>query len=198
MTQYDHRGRPKEFDENTVVNAAMVSFWTQGYEACSLADLLNATGLSKSSFYQSFGSKKHMFVTSLNYYSEVETAALRNLIHDARDGKAFFRDLIDSFCNKTTPHWRAGCLIANTAAEFGQEDPDIAQALKKGLTNFRQTFEMALVKGQEDGSLPSNKPVTDRASYALVALNGLRTMVKAGMDDAQIRKAGNMILMTLE
>jgi AcrR family transcriptional regulator len=198
MIQHDHRGRPKEFDESVVVNAAMLSFWTKGYEACSLTDLLDATGLSKSSFYQSFGNKKQMFLTSLAYYCDTETAILRTLIHEAADGKAFFRDLIDSFCNKSVPHWRAGCLIANTAAEFGQDDPEIARALKNGLDGFRVTFELALQKGQEDGSLPSNKPVADRASYALVALNGLRTMVKAGMDETHIRKAGNMILMTLE
>ena len=61
-------GRPRQFDEEQVLDAAMKAFWANGYEATSLADLVSVTGLHKGSLYQAFGDKHSLFVQTLNRY----------------------------------------------------------------------------------------------------------------------------------
>ena len=60
-------GRPREFDEDAVLTAAMDAFWRQGYEATSLSDLCACTGLHKGSLYQAFGGKHELFMKSLEH-----------------------------------------------------------------------------------------------------------------------------------
>jgi TetR/AcrR family transcriptional regulator, transcriptional repressor for nem operon len=197
MTKTQHQGRPKQYVKEHVIDAAMQSFWQKGYDGCSMDDLLEATHLSKSSFYQSFGNKKQVFLMTLAHYSDRENEAMQRSISEAITGYQFFENLIESIVAKTVPHWESGCLIANTASEFGQNDPQIGSALKHAIDNFVQTFASAIVKGHADGTISKDQNSEDLAHYLIVALNGLRTMSKAGMENSYIRKAGRMILKTL-
>ena len=61
-------GRPREFDVEQVLEAAMQAFWANGYEGTSLTDLVAATGLMKGSLYQAFGDKHSLFIQTLNRY----------------------------------------------------------------------------------------------------------------------------------
>jgi len=150
MRDIRHQGRPKEHDTNAVMDAATLSFWQKGYDGCSLHDLMESTGLSKSSFYQSFGNKKQMFIMTLVHYSEREILAMEKNIKAAVTGYGFFEALVESFVTKTASHWKAGCLIANTSSEFGQNDPEIGAALTTAIDNYVRTFASAITKGQDD------------------------------------------------
>ena len=93
-------GRPREFDTDDVLEAAMQCFWSNGYESTSLADLVAATGLHKGSLYQAFGDKHSLFIRSLKRYlsdvraqktamlaaAESPLAGVRNLSHGFIDG----------------------------------------------------------------------------------------------------------------
>ena len=65
-------GRPREFDEDTVLEAAMEAFWSKGYEATSLAELCTCMGLNKGSLYQAFGDKHTLFMRALKAYADRE------------------------------------------------------------------------------------------------------------------------------
>ena len=65
-------GRPREFDEEVVLTAAMEAFWRKGFEATSLVDLTKATGLNKASLYRVFGDKHQLFMSALKNYSDIE------------------------------------------------------------------------------------------------------------------------------
>jgi TetR/AcrR family transcriptional repressor of nem operon len=66
-----------QFDPGQALASAMSLFWRKGYEATSLQDLLKATGLSKSSLYQTFGSKRALFERSLDLYRREMVARMR-------------------------------------------------------------------------------------------------------------------------
>ena len=62
--------RPREFDELEALDQATKVFWTHGYNGTSLVDLTNAMGISKSSFYDTFGGKRDLYLKTLDYFTE--------------------------------------------------------------------------------------------------------------------------------
>ena len=69
--------RPREFDTTEALSQAMQVFWSKGFKATSLNDLLDAMGLSKSSFYDTFGSKHEVFLETIEHYKKTMTAQMR-------------------------------------------------------------------------------------------------------------------------
>ena len=59
--------RPREFDEGVVLDAAVQCFWAHGYEAASVKDLMERTGLTAASLYNAYGDKRAMFRTALDH-----------------------------------------------------------------------------------------------------------------------------------
>ena len=88
-----------EFDPEVALAKAMGVFWSQGYEATSTTDLMSAMGLSKSSLYQTFGSKRELFVRCLDHYSDNSSRRLREKLDDADSGKQFLIDFFGRLIN---------------------------------------------------------------------------------------------------
>lgn len=180
-------GRPLTYDTDHVLDEAMALFWQSGFEATSLSDLVEVMHLSKSSFYQGFGSKHNLFVQCLERYRTQTTAMLRDRLSLAESGHQFVADTlawaIEEVFADLDPK---GCLIMNTASEFSQRDPQIAELVHEGLETYRAIFEEAVVRGQQEGGIRADKEAGVLASYLVTTMSGLRTMVKAGTDRAAL------------
>jgi TetR/AcrR family transcriptional repressor of nem operon len=180
-------GRPAEFEHDAVLDTAMELFWQRGYEATSLADLLDVMGLSRSSFYRSFKSKHELFLCCLDRYRVKTTADLRQRLDRAASGRDFIEEAlywaIEEVVESADPR---GCLIMNTATEFAQRDGPISRAVADGLDDYRAIFLEAIERGRAEGSI--EPPQDDRlmANYLVTTMSGLRTMVKAGTDGATL------------
>ena len=61
-------GRPRKAEPQVALAAAMNAFWEKGFEATSMSDLTEATGLHKASLYKTFGDKHQLFVSALKLY----------------------------------------------------------------------------------------------------------------------------------
>ena len=94
-------------------------FWRKGYGATSLQDLVGAMGLSRSSFYQAFGSKHQLFLTCLERYEEATALDLITRLDGATTGREFIEDTllwaIEEVIEGADPK---GCLVVNTANEL--------------------------------------------------------------------------------
>ena len=79
-------GRPREFNTEEALEKAMKVFWAQGYEAASLHDLTRAMAISKSSFYDTFGSKHDLFISAIKHYNKtVASRLISEIIRQAPD-----------------------------------------------------------------------------------------------------------------
>ena len=146
--------RVKEFDEDKFLDIVMKLFWKQGYEATSMKDIVEKTGLLKGSIYGAYGSKKDLFMLALERYGKqrskryyVEGGALEYL-------KTFFEGLVADF---EKPRGKKGCLVMNSCIEFGRPDSEQSKAanmwLQKTEANFKNVMQVAVDTGQVDANL---------------------------------------------
>lgn len=191
-------GRPLEYDPDAALEAAIQLFWEHGYEATSMSDLLKAMGLSKSSLYQGFGGKKELFLRCMARYSESVGGRLRSQLEQAASGLEFIRELLlHAAIEASKSECRRGCLLMNTASEFAQADPEIAARVVSGFEGLREILRLAVERGQEEGHIASDQDAYGLAGYLMSTIAGLKTVVKGGADDRQVREIVEISLRAL-
>ncbi len=175
--------RPKEFDTQEVLDQALQVFWSKGYEASSLTDLLGAMGLSKSSFYETFGSKHELYLAALDRYRDTEGASLIALLEGPTPARAAietaFGHLIEAAKAKGE---KRGCFLNNCATELGAHDPQAAGRVAQGMARIEQAFARAVARGQTAGEIASERGAEELGRYLYCILLGLTVMAKAGRD----------------
>ena len=119
--------RPREFNPDDAVEQAMQAVWSKGYEATSLSDLTRAMGISRSSFYETFGSKHGLFLEAIERYRD--TTVERAVAELEGDGPAraaiagVFGRVVDNAVGRGD---RRGCFVCNCATEVSPHDPEAA------------------------------------------------------------------------
>jgi len=191
-------GRPLEFDPNNVLDAAMHVFWRNGFEATSLQDLLKSMSLSKSSFYQTFSSKEKLFHQCLKHYQEQIVTKLEFDLNEANSGIEFIQHAFSSIANEARKeNEQKGCLVINTANEFGQKNNEIASLVRQSLEKFESIFLQAIKQAQNEGAIAKTKNAKVLAQYLVGNMGGIKSMVKAGMNKKQINQIVNVVIESL-
>lgn len=138
--------RTLEFDRDAAVRAARTVFWRHGYAEASLPDLEQATGLGRSSIYNSFGSKRGLFDAAVqSYLDEVIRPRLRPLQQDEVEPGAIthYLDGLAAAFSRGTAARQSGCLLVNTAGTNLATDGDIARII----TDYRRELHSAIGNG---------------------------------------------------
>ena len=188
-----------EFDPHTALAQAMAVFWANGYEATSTTDLMSAMGLSKSSLYQTFGSKQQLFTQCLDHYAKQAAEHMRTELADAKSGKQFLINLFHGVIDPgRQPEKLRGCFLVNTACEFGDNDKKIGPLLKSKVERNRQVLQEAIEQGQRAGEIPKHKDAKYLSSFLMTSLCGLRVMGKLNTDDAALVPVIDQILQQLD
>jgi TetR/AcrR family transcriptional repressor of nem operon len=192
-------GRPLEYDPEKALNAAMQVFWSQGYWATSVHDLLAAMDLSKSSLYQGFGGKKKLFIRCIDRYRDRMSEAFAGLRGEAGSELSFVeRILLSAAAEARQPEQlRRGCLLMNTATEFAQKDRQVAGHVAAGFEGLRSVFRAAVLRGQEAGDIAKDRDPDVLANYLLSSLGGIKTVVKGGMAEREVKEVVAVILKAL-
>jgi AcrR family transcriptional regulator len=137
--------RTQSFDRDTVVRAARTLFWTVGYESASIPELETATGLSRSSIYNAFGSKRGLFDAAVqSYLDEVVRPRLRPLTGGTVAPGAiidYLQGLRDAFGTLTSMPASHGCLLVNAAGAPIAQDPKVAQVIADYRAELRDAFD---------------------------------------------------------
>jgi AcrR family transcriptional regulator len=139
--------RTQSFDRDTVVRAARALFWRTGYESTSIPELEAATGLSRSSIYNAFGSKRGLFDAAVDsYLTEVVRPRLRPLTAQHVEPSAladYLTGLRAAFQNLESMPAANGCLLINTAGAPIADDPQVARVI----ADYRAELRDAVVRG---------------------------------------------------
>jgi TetR/AcrR family transcriptional repressor of nem operon len=190
--------RPKEFDREEALSAAMQVFWTKGYEATSLDDLLGAMKIGRQSLYDTFGDKRALFMAALERYRALTDAYLRTCLSDAPTVKAAFQRLFMQVVDEPESHQRRGCLLVNSAVELAPHDPATAQVVGDYQRATERLFRRGLELAQKRGEVSAERDVRALARYLVSALQGLRVTAKADPNKAALRDVVNVALGALD
>jgi len=191
-------GRPREFDIDRALEAATQQFWTVGYEATSLQDLLKSMGLSKSSLYQTFGNKHELFIRCLDHYQQSMVDKLNEQLDSSDSVKQFIDNFLEGvIAEAKNSSGRKGCLLVNTANELSQRDTDIAKAVTDGTGNVAKLFQQAIELGKQKKEISVDTPTEHLVSYLITAISGLRTMIKASAETSTLKPVTDLIIKTL-
>lgn len=192
--------RPRAFDTEEALEKALGVFWAKGYEAASLCDLTQAMGISKSSFYEAFGSKRELFLATLDRYNEREARRqARELIEGAESLKAGIAAVFDHQIEVMAGRGdRRGCFLNNCAVEMAPHDPAALAKVSAGLGLMEEAFLEAIERGQAAGEISSRHGAAALARYLTGALNGLIVLAKAGRDRLALREVARIALAALD
>lgn len=174
----DRMARPREFDEEMVLDAAIQCFWAQGYESTSVKDLMERTGLTAASLYNAYGDKRAIFRTALDRYIETSIGARirRCEALPPRDAiQAFFEDIIR---RSLTDRDRKGCMVVNSALELAPHDDEFREIVAKALRRIEAFFLLCVKKGQAEGTIASVQPAARLAQHLLGVLMGVRVLAR--------------------
>jgi AcrR family transcriptional regulator len=178
-------GRPREFNVDAALDTLLSLFWTRGYEATSLLDMVDATGLSKSSLRAAFGSKDGIYAAAMTRYDEqVATVVIDTL----RSGSAGLDDL-HALVDMQSRIFRSslgsnGCAATNTAAELGRGHPGAVQMHAQFRRRLREAFiatlERAVARGEIDDAATA-----ERAELLITLFFGSAVLTRAGASRAE-------------
>lgn len=176
--------RCREFDIDDALDQALNAFWDKGYSATTMTNLMAAMGLSKSSFYECFGSKRAALLAALSRYSARELTEARRQFSAggpvAPRLAAWVRHSIDPAACR--PNQRCGCLIVNIAVELAPHDREIEDAVRRHLDMLAAFLAEAIQQGQEDGSISSGFEPAHSADMLLNLIGGIQVLAKGGME----------------
>ncbi|MHA6624146.1 TetR/AcrR family transcriptional regulator [Pseudonocardia sichuanensis] len=179
--------RPRTFDEDRAVDAAMRTFWAQGYEATTTQDLCEATGLGRSSIYNTFTSKHELFTRALLRYIETTTATQLAVLENERRPpverlRALFTLVIDGEAANRRDGRSPGCLTVNTTVELAGRDPEATALLERDQQRRTEALRDVIAAGQRDGGITSPRDPVALARYLNAVIGGIRVAAQGGAD----------------
>ncbi|WP_067479068.1 TetR/AcrR family transcriptional regulator [Actinomadura hibisca] len=179
----------KHFDPDTTLETVVRLFWRQGVATTGVQDIVNATGLNRSSLYSTFGGKQELYRAALERYVQQRSRpALERLADDERGLPAvtdFFAALIEARCTGEHAGW--GCMVSNAHAGTENSDPDVRVLLDRQHQWLRDALRSALLVGRGRGQLAGGVDPESAADVLALLAHGVNLRSRAGADAGQLR-----------
>jgi AcrR family transcriptional regulator len=188
------RGRPRAFDAERALDAAMRVFWQYGYEGTSLPALTKAMGINRPSLYAAFGNKEALFRKTLDRYTEQAGCMINAALSQptARGVvESLFRDVVAP--RAKTDEGR-GCMLVQSALACSKE----SSRVRKDVLRRRGAVELLLRerfnRARAEGDLPADAVPAALAKYVVTIQHGLAVQLAGGADRDELRAAVEIAL----
>ncbi len=183
------------FDRAHVIDKVTNLFWQKGYNGTSMQDLVDVTGLNRSSFYNSFGDKFTLFEESLKYYQEQQFKSIDQTFSSAKSPKEAIKSLFKGIQEEIiSGKENKGCFLSNCTSEMSNENATIRNFLKENKDKVVSSFCTLIEKAQAEGEIETSKNAEVLALYLFSSLNGLRI---TSMIDPDIQGVTDEVLNSL-
>ena len=177
-------GRPREFDEEKVLAAAMDAFWRKGYESTSLADLTECTRMNKASLYRVFGDKHRLFKAALKNYSDIEFRETTSVVSADASPLENLRAVVNKITDDADS--KKGCMMVNSTVELAPHDPEVKQMLQGFGEQRVQAIEALISQAQAADEIRAELDPHKLAMSLMIAFAGSAAMVKGFIPNESI------------
>jgi AcrR family transcriptional regulator len=187
-------GRPRTFDVDTALDAALEVFWRHGYEGSSIAGLNEAMGISTPSLYAAFGSKEELFRRAVERYDEKYGELFRAALQEPTARRVFEGLIRAAIVQATRPRCPDGCLLVQGALASGP-DADPARMI---LIQYRRAAEAAIrerfERAARDGDLPPPLDPRQLARFVWTVNQGVAVQAAGGATRSELEAVCQMAI----
>jgi AcrR family transcriptional regulator len=180
-------GRPREFDRDTALKAAMLVFWRKGFAATSMNDLCDAMGIRSPSLYAAFGGKEALYLEAIEHYFETFGSPVWDKL-DGVTARASVENLLLAGTeilpeSRTTP---PGCMAMLSAV--GDEWPaTIVEVVRKVRSEVLGRLRSRLETAVAEGELPASTDTDGLSRFYLGVFQGMAVQAQDGASRAELR-----------
>ena len=173
------RGRPRSFDRDAALDAAMEVFWNKGFEAASLNDLTKAMGINPPSLYATFGDKEKLFLEAIERYGKRLGESCPYACEPTTRGaiERLLTDLASEYTESCHPR---GCMMVMAATTSTSTSPRLKQALSKQREEGKQRLRDRIQQGVTNGELPPDTDATALANFYSAIIAGMSLQARDG------------------
>ena len=195
MEKLATRGRPREFDVDEALIAALGVFWRKGYDAASLTDLTEAMGITRPSLYAAFGNKEALFRQALDLYEREKLAYVRRALEAPTARGVAERLLRGSIETITSPGCR-GCLGVIASVNCGSIDSPIREEVLTRAQSARLAMVERMQRAIDEGDFASSVDAETITLYLTTVMQGLSVQASSGASPAQLQQVAEATLAT--
>ncbi|MDQ0494701.1 TetR/AcrR family transcriptional regulator [Paenibacillus brasilensis] len=191
--------RPREFDEEQALDAAMQIFWEKGFEATSLSDLTSKMGIQRPSIYAAFGDKKQLFEAALRKYTQSHAARVRTKLQSRSSVKeAFYLFFTGVVAEEYEGDSNRGCFCVNTMVELAPHDEKFEVLTREHQMYLSAVFQEAIERGIRSGELEATLDARALAHTMVSLLIGITVMMKSRPARSFVDQAVATLLLLLD
>ncbi|MBP2445020.1 TetR/AcrR family transcriptional regulator [Rhizobium leguminosarum] len=184
------RGRPREFDAEAALDAALRVFSERGYHAASISELTEAMGLAAGSVYKAFGDKRGIFLAAFDRYRAVRRGMLSAELDRVETGRDKLHALVTFFAASSHGQiGRQGCLVVGSAGDLALFDEEAAERVATAFTTDEALLSDLIRLGQSDGSISADLDISATALALLCLTKGMRVIGKTGRSGEEMAAA---------
>ncbi|MBA2611236.1 MAG: TetR/AcrR family transcriptional regulator [Bacteroidetes bacterium] len=188
----------KQFDKDKVLEAASNVFHEKGYNGTSIDEILTATGLSRSSLYDSFKDKHNLYLQSLEFYKESNDKKFQSVDEKNLNGfqklETMFKGVVNHLVENPDDN---GCLLVNAAAEMSKQCFKTSQVICNNKDEVQNLFSSWISDAEQKKVLKLNKPAKIYGQFLYNTLCGLRVMSQSGAGKTELNNVVKVALDSL-
>ena len=167
--------RLQEYNKEEVLQAAMQVYWAKGYHGTSMQDLVDATGLNRSSIYNSFDSKLKLYLLTLQFYQKESGSLFQKALLKANTPLEAIRFIFEIFMpSMVKESSNKGCYLMSCKTELGKQKGEIQDWLLNNQENSLKFFKDLVTEGQKQGCINKKESADAYAYYLFSAFQGYR------------------------
>jgi len=191
--------KDKLFDTEVALEKAMHLFWRKGYNGTSINNLVDATGLSRSSLYATYQDKHQLYLASLKHYQRLNTKWLMEELNKHSSARkkieVIFRATMNTMMKDT---YGKGCFMINTATEMANQSEELAKMASDDFSGMEELFLQIIKQGQAEGEIDKQQKAKALAHYFFTSYLGLRVMGQTNPDKSKLEDSIRITLNTLD
>lgn len=189
--------RPKEFDREEALQAAIGVFCDKGYAAASTDELMRAMSISRQSMYDTFGDKRRLYLEAFRRYVADSINEQIGHLEKSSSPLAGIEKMLLAFATRTERDGIVGCMGVNAICEFGRSDPEVTSLRDAEGTRLTAALERALRQAKTKKEISKTLKESAAAQFLQATLSGMKVAAKARADSQALKSIARFALRSL-